>query len=135
MALTLGRCGGRWVVQVDNFGRSFGGINLMLRLPKLLSRKLPAALKATPLPQACLELLEVRCLLTGAPTLAYNSTGILAYDHDTNSLDVQATPLSLAIDGGGLPALFTSSSQFQLHIKVDSSGNLIAGSGTGGFNL
>src|SRR5437867_1963989 len=87
-----------------------------------------------------LEPLEERRLLsllgitTAFPVVAYDSTGVIIYNSASGDFNLTATPLTYKqsasmparpiIDAGGGPA----TNEFQLHILVDNTGQLIQSS-------
>jgi len=84
------------------------------------------------------EPLEQRVLLSllgigeeiGNPELQYDRNGTVAYDAAMETFDVDAMPTAIALEPllpGQRPTRILDPSDFQLHIKVDSEGNLIGG--------
>ncbi len=82
------------------------------------------------------ETLESRKLLTlisivpNFPLITFNSTGALTYSAATHVLDINATPLTFQSNGSTAPTPITGSPHVEITAMVDSSGNIIAGSGT-----
>ncbi len=62
------------------------------------------------------------------PEISYNSTGTVVYDAVADTFDCNAVPLGIILEVGDRPLRFDSLSDFQLHIRIDESGNLIGGS-------
>lgn len=62
------------------------------------------------------------------PLITYDTTGTLTYDASSQAFDLQARPLQFAeIPAPGFFRTIEGSRNFEIHIKVDNSGNLLGG--------
>lgn len=83
---------------------------------------------------ATIEILEERQLLSligvmpQFPVVSYDSTGLLAYHADTGVLDIQATALTFKQSVSAMPkSIIDAIDGLQIHLLVDSAGNLLGG--------
>lgn len=83
-----------------------------------------------------METLENRAMLTALgivpefPLIAYNSTGVTAYDAGAQTLDITASPLVMleAPPGPTSPPRFILPARsFEMHMQVDNAGTLVGG--------
>ncbi|MBL8759624.1 MAG: hypothetical protein JNK35_14485, partial [Phycisphaerae bacterium] len=71
-------------------------------------------------------------VLNQFPVIAYDSSGILNYDHATGALDVSATVTGLRFAANQLPRQIQSvHGDFQIHARVGNAGNLLGGVNAG----
>ncbi|NQU75377.1 MAG: hypothetical protein HQ546_03550 [Planctomycetes bacterium] len=84
---------------------------------------------------ACCEKLEDRLLLSllgiGAeiepPDVYFDANGALVYDSVGQNFDADAAPVAISLAAGARPIQVLEPRDFQLHIRVDNSGQLISG--------
>lgn len=69
--------------------------------------------------------------LSELPLSFYNSTGRLNYDAPTQALDVAATPTTIFLPTGPVSLVDPQHGDFQIHARVNSSGNLVGGVNAG----
>ncbi|MCK4602510.1 MAG: hypothetical protein KAU28_08595 [Phycisphaerae bacterium] len=62
-----------------------------------------------------------------APEVYYDSNGVLNYDAASESFDAEAGPVAISFVSGSRPIKISSPRDFQLHIQVDNTGELVGG--------
>src|SRR5262245_46776604 len=73
------------------------------------------------------RLLTLLGVLPDVPVITFNSTGVTTYTSATENFDVTATPLRFRETAASPLRLVTGARNFEIHIQLDSAGNLVGG--------
>ena len=73
------------------------------------------------------HLLSLVGVLPEFPLMVYDSTGTVNYDAASYAFDIEATPLIFRPSSTTAPTIVAAPRDFQIHVQVDNSGNLIGG--------